>query len=280
MNRRGFTLIELLVVIAIVGILSSVIYTNITGLRDRARVTAGTRFDSSTLHSIGDMLVGEWLFDTNTSPTLDTSGSGNSGTLVGTPTWQETGGYNSKGAYSFNGSTNYVSMGDVLDFDSGDKFTISAWIKPNTGTTGNVVTKESNITPYKGYGIYVGPSGKIYFELINTVTTNSLRIYGTKNTADGQWHHVATTYDGSKTVAGTKIYIDGANDDIISVTANTLTGDTLTSYPLEIGARNGAYYPFTGSIDNVRIYANNLSGSDIQKIYAEGISSHSNLANK
>ncbi|MFA5764037.1 MAG: type II secretion system protein [Candidatus Paceibacterota bacterium] len=74
MRNRAFTLIELLVVIAIVGILSSVIYTNITGIRDRARITAATRFDSSTLHSIGDQLIGEWTFDIPDNYLLDTSG--------------------------------------------------------------------------------------------------------------------------------------------------------------------------------------------------------------
>ena len=82
----GFTLIELLVVIAIIGILSSVILTNISAVRDKARIAAATRFDSSTLHSIGDQLVGEWLFDTPSLPYLDSSGMGNTGSCANCPT--------------------------------------------------------------------------------------------------------------------------------------------------------------------------------------------------
>ncbi|MFA6341085.1 MAG: type II secretion system protein, partial [Candidatus Paceibacterota bacterium] len=130
MRDKAFTLIELLVVIAIVGILSSVIYTNITGLRDRARITAGIRFDSSTLHSIGDMLVGEWTFDTPTALLADTSGSGNNGSTTTSPIYYSTGGYNNKGAFYFDGTNDFVNCGNGSSLNPTQAVTVSMWFYP------------------------------------------------------------------------------------------------------------------------------------------------------
>ncbi|MFA5764038.1 MAG: LamG-like jellyroll fold domain-containing protein [Candidatus Paceibacterota bacterium] len=259
MNRKGFTLIELLVVIAIVGILSSVIYTNITGLRDRARITAGIRFDSSTLHSIGDMLVGEWLFDTNTSPTPDTSGNNNIGTLSATPpTWQQTGGYNSKGAYSFNGTSNYITIPTI---SISNNITVSAWIySSNFNQNGFVVFKEPVNSQWALF--FESP----YFEWRGV--TASLTCSPPSNNT---WHHIVGTQSG--TLA--ELYIDGTrcNSSGAITTIGNGTGN------IYIGAYTGGYF-FSGLIDQVRIYSSALSSSEIQKLYTEGISSHLNLANK
>ena len=264
MNKRGFTLIELLVVIAIVGILSSVIYTNITGLRDRAKVTAGIRFDSSALHSIGDQLVGEWLFDTNASSTLDTSGSGNNGTPVGPPTWQETGGYNNKGAYSFDGSDYFVTTLLPSNNNSG---TLSAWVKTLSSS------------PQMAFGSYSSALNKRnYISVGNTTVGGKCTagvgghsydvIKGTTNLNDGNWHFCAVSYDGTKV----QLYADGKLEFSINQSGTTDSG-----YVYFLGATNSSgvpINPFIGSVDNIRIYQSALSGSDIQKLYAEGKTSH------
>ncbi|MFA6341008.1 MAG: LamG-like jellyroll fold domain-containing protein [Candidatus Paceibacterota bacterium] len=272
MNRKGFTLIELLVVIAIVGILSSVIYTNITGLRDRAKVTAGIRFDSSTLHSIGDQLVGEWLFNEGANSAIDTSGAGNNAVTATWPIWLQTGGYNNKGAYSFNGS-GYLDLPSTtnLNFERTNPFAISAWIKM-TSSVGSIVSKMNNSTPYTGYDVSMTDDGKIMFFIINTVTTNEILVASIRTVNDDKWHHVAAIYDGSSSASGAKIYIDGSLSPV-TTTYDLLTGSIVNAYHLHIGARTGGNN-FIGSIDDVRIYSSALSGSDIQKLYADGISSH------
>jgi prepilin-type N-terminal cleavage/methylation domain-containing protein len=266
MNKRGFTLIELLVVIAIVGILSSVIYMNITGIRDRARVTAGIRFDSSTLHSIGDQLVGEWLFDTNTSPTLDTSGSGNNGTLIGSPTWQETGGYNNKGAYSFNGSSNHIDLGNSSVFDITNTITISLWVKFSVGKTTEIIGKFNNAnTAIGAYEIYQNSNNKIGF---STVETGSGRTLLSASIVPlNTWTHIVATSDGIKK----RIFINGVQDQYTQTIISQLD---VTTGKLLIGSYLDNSYAFNGLIDNIRIYSSALSGSEVQKLYAEGKTSH------
>jgi len=276
MNRKAFTLIELLVVIAIVGILSSVIYSNITGIRDRARITAGIRFDSSTLHSIGDMLVGEWLFDDASLGTaIDTSGSGNNGTVVGSPTVAV--GYNGKGTYSFDGSSQYVTINGALNsLRSSDQGTWSAWIRSNDYTS----AATQNIL---GFGYLSGtryirfsvmPSGKliaIQFPYGWSLETNSSLLFN-----DGVWAHVAVVQNGVKPA----LYVNGV------IAPATFTNGTNKTYWFandslfntgrigDIRFNASESYYFNGSVDDARIYTSALSGSEIQKLYTEGKTSH------
>ncbi|MFA6340780.1 MAG: LamG-like jellyroll fold domain-containing protein [Candidatus Paceibacterota bacterium] len=263
MNKRGFTLIELLVVIAIVGILSSVIYTNITGLRDRARITAGIRFDSSTLHSIGDQLVGEWLFDAP-NVLLDSSGSGYniSTTSIGvSPTYYSTSGYNNKGTYGFDGGDYFVTA--LLP---PSQATISAWTK-------NYMT---DIMIYALAGSYTVGNDRSYLS-IGSYTKNVCSggvgnqnlsvIKGSTSVGGGVWHLCTLSYDGTTV----KLYTDGK----LEYSANQVGAPNITS-PYFIGATNGggAVNIYNGYLDDVRIYTSILSSSDIQKLYTEGLSTH------
>jgi prepilin-type N-terminal cleavage/methylation domain-containing protein len=279
MRNKAFTLIELLVVIAIVGILSSVIYTNITGLRDRAKITAGIRFDSSTLHSIGDQLVGEWLFnEASTTGALDTSGYGNNGVYSATtwPTYQATGGYNGKGAYSFNGLNSpydYIGLGNVALFDL-TTITISVWVKATEPSTyaGSYTPIIAKYSSNAGYDLYIKNSNGLLSWTVRG--TSGINFDTTKGSSlfDNQWHHIAATGNATEV----NLYLDGA---FLDKKTGTWT-PTFATDQLRIGTRSAGYNYFNGLIDDIRIYSSVLSSSGIQKLYTEGVSSHSNLANK
>lgn len=63
MKQRGFTLIELLVVIAVIGMLSSIVLVNLSGTRERARISKGLSFSHSVNNALGAYAVGIWSFD-------------------------------------------------------------------------------------------------------------------------------------------------------------------------------------------------------------------------
>ena len=272
MKQRAFTLIELLVVIAIVGILSSVIYSNITGLRDRARITAATRFDSSTLHTIGDMLVGEWLFDTNASPTLDTSGSGNNGTISGA-TYATTSGYNNKGAYSFDGINDYIRIADsdILRMNGTSNLTMSAWIKISNlaDSDEQFIVSKYGYVANTGYSLEVLSTGAVRMNInggANSKTT------ATKPIIAGVWSHIVGEFSNGNTI---KVYVNGSLIQTWPITQTTLISNNgilaIGSPSDNAGIDN---YSLSGLIDDVRIYSSALSSSDIQKLYAEGKASH------
>jgi hypothetical protein len=75
--------------------------------------------------------------------------------------------------------------------------------------------------------------------------------------ADGNWHFVAMTYDGSYLRA----YVDGAQSGMQSVTGALSTGS-----PTNIGMY-GANYT-NGSIDELRIYSRALTENEVMLIYS------------
>ncbi|MFA6341167.1 MAG: LamG-like jellyroll fold domain-containing protein [Candidatus Paceibacterota bacterium] len=269
MKQRAFTLIELLVVIAIVGILSSVIYTNIQGLRERAKITAGIRFDSSTLHSIGDQLVGEWTFDWPLvgGLTPDTSGSGSNGTLVGSPA--TTTGYNNKGAYDFDGTDDYVDVGNNANLSPTQAITVTMWLYfEETSPSWLFVLGKGGFE--RGYGFCMNNSlSNFGFSINGNVVKAKTAI------SSGVWNFWVGTYDKQNV----KLYKDGVLVNSVAYTADMVSvADNFRIGRAGYGSGTKTYTK--GIFDDIRVYSSALSSSDIQKLYAEGVSSHPNLANK
>ncbi len=80
-------------------------------------------------------------------------------------------------------------------------------------------------------------------------------VEGSVTISDGNWHHVAVSYDGTNI----KLYVDGVADGSGSVTLNT------SGTVLRLGRRNdpaGGEY-FTGMLDEVRVWSLSKSVTEI-----------------
>ena len=83
----------------------------------------------------------------------------------------------------------------------------------------------------------------------------------------GEWHHVVYTWDGSVRA----IYIDGEIPNAscleTGIDANAIN---VSASSLNIaGLYSSSTWDLNGKMDNVRIYSEGLSISEIQKIYAQ-----------
>ncbi|MDF3077372.1 MAG: hypothetical protein K0S09_1261, partial [Sphingobacteriaceae bacterium] len=168
------------------------------------------------------------------------------------------------GALNFNGTDDFVNLGPNIS--SAGSFSWEAWIK--TSGNGTIIAK----CPEAG-GWYWG--GKTLFVRQGRISYDAFGISyvetpGTYN--DGLWHHVALTvqsnYSGNLDVVS--IYVDGSLkvtrdnwDTNASSEAGQVTkiGYTNSNFP-EPGFLNGVS-PFTGTIDEVRIWDRALTGSEI-----------------
>ncbi len=84
--------------------------------------------------------------------------------------------------------------------------------------------------------------------------------YDPKKLADGNWHHVAGTFDGQHL----RLYIDGAK-----VSEREEPGQLAPGRPTpgSIGAYNGRNEPFHGGIDDMRVYSGALADRQISQLF-------------
>ncbi|MCM5664051.1 LamG-like jellyroll fold domain-containing protein [Galbibacter mesophilus] len=145
--------------------------------------------------------------------------------------------------------------------------TISAWIK-TTENNSAIVCWGPNTNGNKWlFRIY---QGKLRVEVKGGHTIGSTTIN------DGQWHHVACTFedDGTPNVTDTKLYVDGLFDNVSSSSGQII--NTLGGRALQIG-QDHDNRKFSGYMDNVHIYERVLSASEIANEFQQTLSSSSQL---
>jgi hypothetical protein len=153
-------------------------------------------------------------------------------------------------AASFDGKR-FILGGNIGAFGFQDKFTIAAWINPTAGT-GAIVTRTKDVEEEAGYGLYL-KDGKIQANLVLRWLDDGARVETVKPVELNRWQHVMMTYDGSRTVEGIKIYVDGRPQEV-TVHLDDLNQNFGTRDPLRIGGGGGPHNRFQGQIDDVRVY--------------------------
>ena len=180
----------------------------------------------------------------------DLSRGGNNGILTNGPTFSSANG----GSIVFDGSNDYVDLGNSNIFTPTGNFSISAWFRQNAGTGGTryIFGKDNN----DNIGTYA-----IYLSLDFIFLTSARpMVINDKRYDDGIWHHAVCTVNSS----GKDVYIDG-------VKKNTTQG-SLAAYPigtsaanLNIGRKgNGTSY-LNGGVAMVSLYNRVLTQQEVQQ---------------
>lgn len=177
-------------------------------------------------------------------------------------------------ALSFNDDNDDNDFIDLGNLDAPTSaLTLSAWINPNdldNNGEGRFLAKATGVSENQHYWMLSTiKSGA------TTVPRVRLRTNGTTITlignnqgaiTQGQWHHVAATYDGTLL----RLYLDGQQ-----VASTALSGlvDQSSTVPATIGnipAGNSSGRAFSGLLDDVCIFNQALSATDLQSIYNDG----------
>ena len=171
-------------------------------------------------------LVGYWSMDEcRGNIALDSSGNSNRGTLTNfalsgsTSNWVSGSAAKRGCALNFDGTDDYVNIGDVVDIGTND-MSISMWFKtPITVTNKALIAKEGGVFP--SWGLYSVVAGAGYSEgAINLqfLIDNDNRINDVTNVAfsDNNWHHLVWIVDRDVTT-GT-VYVDGVSRGFALVT--------------------------------------------------------------
>jgi hypothetical protein len=124
---------------------------------------------------------------------------------------------------------------------------------------------------FKGWEIGTTSGGpfEIVVWLSNNLSSNGIEVQNNVSLTTGTLYNIVMTYDGSRTAAGVKIYINGVNQTLI-VTSNNLSATIANTKPVAIGARVDGSIPLNGIAAYTRIYNRALSSIDVSNYYALG----------
>jgi len=201
--------------------------------------------------------ISSYEFENNV---LDSTGT-NDGTVVGNT--QFTTGKVGNNAFDFDGST-FVSVGDApFDFTKDEAFSIVTWMKTSTTKVTDVLI--GKMTVGIGYQVFLQSTDEIRIRIGSSSDAIVVSTVGA-NVRDGNWHHIAMTYDGSSSASGVAIYIDGVLSPV-TITRDNLVGSILNDIPLTIGNnRPSASFFFTGEMDDVRVFDFELTLSQVTSL--------------
>jgi len=162
-----------------------------------------------------------------------------------------------EGSTAFDGSGDYITVSSVSAHDFTSDFTVSAWIKADSGSD----TYDAIIGKYdssKGWDLILN-AGKLRMAARGSASIDTDGNDG-NDLRENKWHHVsATVNESANTII---LYVDG---EIITTHTGETWTPTTTSNNLTIGAR-GTSYPFNGSIKNVAVWSRVLSSTEIQNV--------------
>lgn len=168
----------------------------------------------------------------------------------------------------------YVSVPNNASLNPTAAITVEAWIYPVAWGvnfwTNSIVSKDDWSAGTRGFVLRCGANGTLSFNLGTSLgwreavtPANTLQL--------NRWQHVAGTFDGTVI----KVFVDGVEKASFNFTGSI----NPSSYDMTIG--QSAYFasssrPFTGWIDEVRIWEYALPANEIRQWMCRSIASHHN----
>jgi hypothetical protein len=236
--------------------------TSGTASARRVAIPWGTNFDMTQITANGRVLmqrsiewcllpVARWKLDDATGTLASDCIGTNNGTISGA-TWT-TG--KIRGGLLFNGSTDYVSIPDGVQFRPTTAMTIAGWVKASSWPTDPdwacIVLRKGDANP-NNWELDVG-LGRVSFVLDDY---DAYAIRGNTVLATNTWYHVAATWDG----ATIRLYVNGVLDATPVSRTGAIGTDTRAVY---LGGRVGSTDIISGSVDDVRLYSRALTAPEV-----------------
>lgn len=201
----------------------------------------------------GTELVAHYSFDGHAQ---DSTLNKNDGTVHGATLTTDKDGMSER-AYQFDGTDDYIDIGNHPTLKMDKALTITSWVKFEAHTTQSdtVQTILTDFTHNNPVGKLLRINGAHLEFKLNAADT----AYGSYNVThlSGSWHHMAVTYDGDSI----KIYIDGHIKSAIKKEGDI----AVTDAPLFIGKEESGNF-FNGGLDNIKIFNGALSATEIAEM--------------
>jgi hypothetical protein len=234
--------------------------TGFTSLVSWYKLNASDTYDSST---------GTWTIEDHAGSNDGTSSGMTQANLVVSDLSYKSG--FSPYALDFDSaSSDYIDCGNDSSLNLTSEISLSAWVKTTDQDSTNNIIKKDDGTGNRSWNLsWRGSSGGsrlVFWNWSSDGSYNYLYTSGTpaSNFADGNWHHVVATYDGTTDANGAKIYLDG---DLMSQGAISRAGTGLDTTTANVTIGND----LTASISNASIWNTALTSAQVKELYSEGI---------
>jgi hypothetical protein len=212
-------------------------------------------------------LIGGWPFTGNAN---DMSGTGNHGTVTGaTLTTDRFGASNC--AYSFNGTSDYITM-----LAAGPTGTVSRSVSFWERSTNSTLGARSGFSygSAGGGGIF-----QINFnyacQAVGFDNSGVAIMHGGSMLNNGQWHHIVAVLDATTGIQATnvKFYVDGVLQSAITCSVGSIstTINSNSGLPIRVGLdvppSSGGVRYFKGDLDDFYMYNRAITPAEVLQLY-------------
>lgn len=208
-----------------------------------------------TVEAVADAnLEAQYSFENNL---LDSSGNGYTGDPCGVEAYVAG---QAGQALDLDGAT-YINVPGYAGVTGTGARTSAAWIR--TTDYGEIVSWGENSNAQKWIFRVQESNGTL--GAIRIEVNGGYQV-GDTDLRDGQWHHVAAVLDSyaAPTTADIDLYVDGVLEFNSATNSNPI--DTATTGVVRIGEAPWHNRPFTGQIDDLRIYSRALPHAEIANL--------------
>ena len=242
--------------------------------RTQSRVKPAVSAGVDPAHPLTCGLAACWPFNEGAGASVrDTGGYRHDGSVSGNPIWSA-GSFGR--AIEFDGNDDWISMGDCLDLGT-DDVSLLAIVKYSAANqpddwNGNhiaaVAGKGYLSGGGKGYGLLIGTSNQMYWQIRNQATEFSVASNAALN--DGRWHLVIGVCDRDDP-AGVRLYVDSVRQNA-TANATSLGGIDLSgSRAFAIGSRQDEtsgtwFWDFAGGVAMVCVWKRVLADGEIRRL--------------
>jgi len=146
-------------------------------------------------------------------------------------------------------------LGEEINFDFFDPFTLAVRIRPESGTGGLIsrYKPSANDRGNKGFGLFL-QDGRVQLHLESTDIDDRMIVRTARPVPMGEWTHVTATYDGSRLTAGMAIYFDGEPVELETIIDHSNNNTVYKDVPLRFGIGPAAEDRFRGDARAIRVF--------------------------
>ena len=195
-------------------------------------------------------IVAHWTGD-NTA--IDATGNGHDGTINGAVFGAGQFGQ----AFVFDGFNDSVIVDANPDLEPTTEISISLWVQAPTENHLRNLIDSTHGVGQAGWAVQLDAADNVRFTYGNGSTFPELAT--PLGNEDGQFHHVAAIFDGSLL----SLYIDGSLSSTLAYSGTALP----SGRDIQIGRHLVLNRPFEGSLDDIRIFDNALSSTEVSRLF-------------